>query len=354
MIEYEIGRVGLTSDTVNKEIVNFKYTTALSFIILDIFYLMILAVYFEQVWPSDWGTKRPWYFLFTRSFWFGDQPSSEDFTAEVKYGKFVEPVEDLEHMEKKNSGKCMMIRNLTKEFNGQKAVNGLNLDIYEGEITALLGHNGAGKTTTISMLTGLIPPTSGDMKIGDLLLSRDMDKIRKQLGVCPQHNVLFKSSLLMSIFIFIQYSKGMTDASIIKEKIDEKLSQVHLEPQRDRRSEYLSGGQKRRLSLAIALIADSKIVLLDEPTSGMDLTARRLMWEMLEANAAGRIIILTTHYMQEADVLAKKIAIMSHGKLRCLGSSLYLKTQCGVGYHLKLDKIEHSDRSYRSNLKSSS
>ena len=113
-------------------------------------------------------------------------------------------------------------------------------------------------------------------------------------------------------------------------------------------SENLSGGQKRKLQLAMALIADSEIVLLDEPTSGMDLTARRLMWDMLKNNKANRIIILTTHYMQEADVLADRICIISHGKLRCCGSSLFLKARYGTGYYLvfvkeqDVDSPEHS------------
>lgn len=342
MIEFEIGQTGLTTDTFNQEIVNFKYSTALTFLIIDILYFLALALYFEQVWPTDWGTKRPWYFLFTRNFWFGDDESSEDFTKEVEWGPNVQPINSIQE-EQKKSGKCILIRNLTKSFNGQQAVKGLNLDIFEGQILALLGHNGAGKTTTISMLTGLIPMTSGDVKIGNLLLSKDMNKIRKNLGVCPQHNVLFHELTPEEHLYLYSIFKGMTDKALIQEKIEEKLREVKLIPQRDRRSENLSGGQKRKLSLALALIGDSKIVLLDEPTSGMDLTARRLMWDMLKDNKGERIIILTTHYMQEADILADRIAILSHGKLRCLGDSLFLKNKFGVGYYLTLVKEQNAD-----------
>jgi ABC-type multidrug transport system ATPase subunit len=132
--------------------------------------------------------------------------------------------------------------------------------------------------------------------------------------------------------------KGLTDKKDMKAKIDEKIMEVELEPKRKTLSKALSGGMKRKLSLAIALIGNSTIVMLDEPTSGMDLTARRKMWDMLKNNKQGRIIILTTHYMEEADILADRIAIMSAGRLRCLGSSLFLKNKYGVGYSLTISK----------------
>lgn len=342
MIELEIGVAGITSDTFNSEVVNYKFSTALMFLFIDTVILMILAVYLENVWPTDWGVKKPWYFLFTREFWFGGGSSTEDFDKEVEWDNNVEPIDPLLEEQKRN-GKCMLVRNLTKVFNEFTAVNHLNLDIFEGQITALLGHNGAGKTTTISMLTGLFPPTSGDMKVGNLLLSKDMEKIRKNLGVCPQHNVLFNELTSVEHLYLYSIFKGMTDREKIDEKINEILQEINLIPQKDRNSEYLSGGQKRKLSLAIALIGDSKIVLLDEPTSGMDLTARRLMWDMLKNNKSERIIILTTHYMQEADILADRIAILSHGKLRCCGSSLYLKKRYGVGYYLTMVKESNVD-----------
>ena len=342
MFEFEIGEVGVNSNTFDKEVVNFRFSYAIYALIVDTFLFFVFAIYFEQVWPNEWGTKKPWYFLFTRAYWFQDSSSAEDFDKDVSYGRYVEPV-DAVHEQQKKSGKCMMIRNLTKIFDGKKAVDELSLDIYQGEITALLGHNGAGKTTTISMLSGLISPTYGDMKVEEMVLSRDLDKIRKNLGVCPQHNVLFHELTPEEHLYIYSIFKGMTDGDAIREKVDEKLKELKLVEYKDRKSENLSGGQKRKLSLAIALIADSKIVILDEPTSGIDLSARRLMWEILEANSAGRIVIFTTHHMQEVEVLAKKIAIISHGKLKCLGSSLYLKSEFGGGYSLKLDKLTQSE-----------
>lgn len=130
----------------------------------------------------------------------------------------------------------------------------------------------------------------------------------------------------------------MTDKNEIRKSIQEKLEEIQLEKKKDTMSKNLSGGQKRKLSLAIALIGGSKIVMLDEPTAGMDLTARRNTWDMLKNNKDGRIIILTTHYMEEADILADRIAIMAKGKFRCLGSPMFLKNRYGVGYTLTITK----------------
>jgi ABC-type multidrug transport system ATPase subunit len=232
----------------------------------------------------------------------------------------------------------MVIRNLRKHFGAKVAVDGLDLDIFEGQIFALLGHNGAGKTTTISMLTGLYTPTAGEMTVNNLNFKTDMTEIRKRLGVCPQHNILWDDITVEEHLYLFCLFKGLTDKADVQAKINEKIMEVELEPKRKTPSKALSGGMKRKLSLAIALIGNSTIVMLDEPTSGMDLTARRKMWDMLKNNKQGRIIILTTHYMEEADILADRIAIMSSGRLRCLGSSLFLKNKYGVGYSLTISK----------------
>mmetsp|Transcript_26720 Transcript_26720/g.4758 ORF Transcript_26720/g.4758 Transcript_26720/m.4758 type:complete len:141 (-) Transcript_26720:24-446(-) len=130
----------------------------------------------------------------------------------------------------------------------------------------------------------------------------------------------------------------MRNKEEIEAAINDKIREVDLEEKKNTRAKNLSGGQRRKLSLSIALIGGSSIVMLDEPTSGMDLTARRRMWDMLRKEKNNRIIILTTHYMEEADILADRIAIMAEGKVRCLGSSLFLKNRYGVGYNIILTK----------------
>ncbi|CAG9326092.1 unnamed protein product [Blepharisma stoltei] len=337
--KFEDGQAGVQPDNTSSVINNYTYGTFLAFMVIDTVIFTILAVYLDIVWPTEWGVKRPWYFLFTKSFWCSNKKNAHEelFSEEIKWADNVEPGDDNLEIQKEN-GQALLIRKFKKDFGSKTVVENLSLDIYNGQIFALLGHNGAGKTTTISMMCGLIPTSYGDMKINNLYLSTDLAKIRRSLGVCPQHNVLYNDLTPEEHLYLFSVFKGMKDKKIIKEQIKEKLTEVDLISKKNRLSKFLSGGMKRKLSLAIALIADSPIVLLDEPTSGMDLTARRQMWDMLKNNKANRIIILTTHYMEEADVLADRIAIMSHGSLRCLGSSLFLKKRYGVGYYLTIVK----------------
>lgn len=209
--------------------------------------------------------------------------------------------------------------------------------MYSGQIFALLGHNGAGKTTTISMLTGLFGSTGGRAEAFGIDLLENQEEARKIMGVCPQHNVLFPMLTPAEHFDIFCDFKGVSNDRRA-EAIDKALINVDLSAQRDQLSKSLSGGQKRKVSVGIAMLGDSKIVLLDEPTSGMDPTARRRLWDLLKNNKDGKIIILTTHYMEEADILGDRIAIMANGDAQCCGSSLFLKKNFGVGYNLTMDK----------------
>jgi ATP-binding cassette, subfamily A (ABC1), member 3 len=196
--------------------------------------------------------------------------------------------------------------------NGFSAVKGLNVKMYNGQIFALLGHNGAGKTTTISMLTGLLNASSGHCEVYGYDLFNDMQNVRQFLGVCPQHDILF--DLLTPeehLDIFCDF-KGV-DKRVKKEEIKKMLVDVDVFGSKDIEAKNLSGGNRRKLSVAIALIGGSKFVLLDEPTAGMDLSARRKLWNMLKNYKSNRIIILTTHYMDEADILGDRIGIMTGG-----------------------------------------
>lgn len=209
--------------------------------------------------------------------------------------------------------------------------------MYNGQIFALLGHNGAGKTTTISMLTGLFEPDAGEASVQGIDIFNNMAAMRKNLGVCPQHDILFDFLTPTDHLRIFAAFKGLP-ADQIEDQVQKMLRDIDLTEVKDAVSKTLSGGQKRKLSVAIAMIADSKIVMLDEPTSGMDTAARRRLWEMLKRNKQGRIVILTTHYMDEADILGDRIAIMAEGEVQCTGSSLFLKNRYGVGYNLVISK----------------
>ncbi|KOB77606.1 ATP-binding cassette sub-family A member 3 [Operophtera brumata] len=184
---------------------------------------------------------------------------------------------------------------------------------------------------TARPLWGMVPPTSGSATINGYSIVTETEQARKSLGICPQHNVLFPDLTVAEHIIFYSRLKGVP----AKKKRDE------VNHFRDVVSANLSGGQKRRLSVAAAMCGDSRVVLLDEPTSGLDPAARRALWDLLQKEKKGRTMILTTHFMDEADILGDRIAIMSGGRLQCVGTPYFLKKHYGMGYKLTIVKTEH-------------
>ncbi|XP_053687488.1 phospholipid-transporting ATPase ABCA3-like [Sabethes cyaneus] len=296
-------------------------------LLVDAVLYLLIALYVEKVFPGEFGVGQRWYFLFTKKFWFG-RPKTRDVP--------VISVTDNDNIEQEPNGKKagIQIRNLRKVFNKDKtAVQGLNLNMFEGQITVLLGHNGAGKTTTMSMLTGLFPATSGTAIINGYDIASDMDAVRNSLGLCPQHNVLFDELTVSEHIEFFARLKGVSRKGI-KQEIEHFVKVLELEDKINMQSHTLSGGMKRKLSVGIALCGGSKVVLCDEPSSGMDPSARRALWDLLIKEKIGRTILLSTHFMDEADILGDRIAIMAEGELKAAGSSFFLKKKFGVGYRL--------------------
>uniref|UniRef100_A0A672SD77 Retinal-specific ATP-binding cassette transporter-like n=1 Tax=Sinocyclocheilus grahami TaxID=75366 RepID=A0A672SD77_SINGR len=229
------------------------------------------------------------------------------------------------------------VENLYKMFSGSSrpAVDGLSITFYEGQITAFLGHNGAGKTTTMSILTGMFPPTSGTAYIYGKDIRTDMDAIRKSLGMCPQHNIIFHHMTVAEHILFYSLLKGrpLPEAQLEVENMLEDLGLPH---KRNEEAQNLSGGMQRKLSVAMAFVGGAKVVFLDEPTSGVDPYSRRSIWDLLLKYRAGRTVILSTHHMDEADLLSDRVAIISQGCLYCCGSPLFLKNCLGAGFYLTL------------------
>jgi len=234
----------------------------------------------------------------------------------------------------------LKIENICKTFDdGKKALNGVSFNLYKNEIFALLGHNGAGKSTLINILTGLYPASGGSAIYNNqnIITVEGLDDFRKYLGICPQHDVLFDDLTVeehLEMFcVFKSVPKKEIDAEIAKVLID-----FDLENNRKTKACNLSGGQKRKLSICIALVGGSSVIFLDEPTSGMDITSRRNLWDILKRYAGGRIIILTTHYMEEASVLGNRIGILSEGNMKCIGSPLFLIERFGKNINLNITK----------------
>lgn len=215
-------------------------------------------------------------------------------------------------------------RQLSKNFNTLKAVDGLDIEIRKGEIFSLLGTNGAGKTTTIKMLCCILKPASGSAEVmGHDIESHPME-IKKIIGVSPQETAITghlnpRENLVLMGGIFGLPKKQN------KQRADEMLELMELTDRRKSQSRKLSGGMQRRLSLAMALMSDPEILFLDEPTLGLDPHARRTMWNYIEKLKGKKTIFLTTHYLEEADALADHIAIMKEGRIIDSGTSRDLK-----------------------------
>jgi len=226
------------------------------------------------------------------------------------------------------------VRGLVKSFGTFNAVKGNFFRVETGKLFALLGPNGAGKTTTINLLTGVLPITAGDACVcGHSIQGGEMTAIRRLMGVCPQFDVLWGEMTAREHLELFAALKGLPRAQW-QSTSSELLERTKLTPAADRRSSGFSGGMKRRLSVGIALIGDPEVVYLDEPTTGMDPITRRYVWDIILEAKAGRAIVLTTHSMEEADVLADNITIIAKGRLRCFGSSLRLKNKFGTGYRI--------------------
>ena len=209
-------------------------------------------------------------------------------------------------------------KNLTKKYKEKTAVNEINLKINQGELFALLGTNGAGKTTTIKMLSTLILPTDGEIKINGLDIIKDRQKIKEILNVSPQETAIAPN---LSVKENLEFMAGVYQISNKKEKINELIEMFKLDEVLNQKAKTLSGGWQRKVSIAISLINEPKILFLDEPTLGLDVIARKELWAIIEKLKGKITIILTTHYMEEAESLSDRIGIMAKGRLVDIGTS---------------------------------
>ena len=215
-------------------------------------------------------------------------------------------------------------KGLTKRYKDNTAVDGLELSIKEGELFALLGINGAGKTTTIRMLTCLSKPTEGTAKVYDADVIKDSDKVKKVVGISTQDTAVAGKLTVEENLRFMADIYGVDRSNVEKVIEDFSLNEV-----RKKKAKQLSGGWQRRLSIAMAVIGDPKILFLDEPTLGLDVIARRELWKEIEKLRARMTIILTTHYMEEAEALADRIGVMIKGKMVELGTLQELEKRTG-------------------------
>ena len=217
--------------------------------------------------------------------------------------------------------------NLTKRYKEKTAVNGINLKVKQGELFALLGTNGAGKTTTIKMLSTLILPTEGKIKINGMDIVEDRQKIKEILNVSPQETAIAPN---LSVKENLEFMAGVYQIPDKQEKINELIKTFKLDEVLSQKAKTLSGGWQRKVSIAISLINEPKILFLDEPTLGLDVIARKELWNVIEGLKGKITIILTTHYMEEAESLSDRIGIMAKGKLVATGTADELKDKANT------------------------
>lgn len=219
--------------------------------------------------------------------------------------------------------------NLTKKYKDKIAVNNINLEIKEKELFSLLGTNGAGKTTTLKMLSTLTKPTTGNIYINELELEKNKQKIKEILNISPQDTAIAKN---LTVLENLRFFAGVYNIKNKETKIKELINIFNLQNVLKQKAKTLSGGYQRKLSIAIALINEPKILFLDEPTLGLDVIARKELWNIIKTLKTKTTIILTTHYMEEAQNLSDRVGIMKEGNLLIVGTpnEIIKKSKCNT------------------------
>ncbi|OWK58248.1 ATP-binding cassette sub-family A member 8-B [Lonchura striata] len=307
---------------------------------LDSVLYFLLAIYFDKVLPGKYGVPHPPTFFLRPSYWLG---GSSGYVG-VRAGSSHDPVlgGDTEPMPAGFDGKeAIRLNNIKKIFKNNnkstEALKGLSLNIYEGQITALLGHSGSGKTALLNVLSGFSKPSAGSAMIYNYNASEmwNMEGIQEKVGICPQSNLHFEALTVKENLRIFAHIKGIQWKEV-DEEVQKVLVMMDLTDVQNVCAEALSGGQKRKLSLGIAILGNPQVLLLDEPTAGLDPCSRHHVWSLLRERRAGRVTLVATQSMEEADTQADRKAFLSCGRLQSVGSSLYLKRKWGIGYHLRM------------------
>lgn len=322
-------------------------------LLVNIFAYAILAWYLENILPGQGSHAQPPWFFLTDEYWgFSRRTKPKTIVKGLTRVDEDPATIDIDVLDEDNQSQTPSERNdavrvvrLSKKYRklplgipspfDSLAVDNLSICIPKGALFCLLGHNGAGKTTTIDILTGNLRATGGEAYINGHSVATEMNVIRRSMGVCPQHDILWDELSArehLQLFCALKNVPGHER----KSWIDETLEMVQLHKVADHRVSSFSGGMKRRLSVAISSMGNPDIIFLDEPTTGMDPMSRRKVWKLIEELKKDRVIILTTHSMEEADALGDRVGIMAHGKLRCIGNPLHLKHRFGEGYRINI------------------
>ncbi|CAF1239735.1 unnamed protein product [Adineta ricciae] len=339
---HSIFQQAILHDLANKDVKLFEtiyrfvpmYFPTLIVMLCSCLFYWCLAWYLEKVFPGEYGIPLDWNFLFKRSYWRSEVNSYEAESSSKSRSSLKR---------KQSAGKPIVhVNHLVKKFGPDKiAVNDVSFALYENQITSLLGPNGSGKTTIFNCLIGIYKQTSGSITIEsehgmNVDTRTNMEALRRSMGYCPQHDILFDLLTIKEQLEFYATARGFGRNK--QEIAQEMIRLVNLQGSESLYCNALSGGMKRRLSLACAFVGDTKIVLLDEPSSGLDPSNRRLLWDWLRTMKEGKTLLLTTHFMEESDALSDRIMIIANGNIKADGTSAKLKEQYGSGYKLVVNK----------------
>ena len=311
---------------------SFSVGLAFLMLIVDIIIMVLLIFYLDVVWPTDDSPrKHPLFFVPCIK----KKNIADEMDLENDENEFIDNCENDNCAGKDEAD--ISVQKMYKVWDeGQIAVDGLTFNAYRGQVTVLLGHNGAGKSTTFSVISGISSSTKGEVYICKKPISTDLSECQQQIGFCPQYNPLFERLTVKEHLRLYGKLKAKTWNEDSERRLNQLVESNQLSTKADELAGNLSGGMKRKLCVAMALIGDSRVILLDEPTAGMDPEARHEICKVLESEKKNRTILLTTHYMDEADLLGDQIAILVKGRLVCKGSPEFLKEKFGTGYVLTM------------------
>ncbi|DAZ93928.1 TPA: LOW QUALITY PROTEIN: hypothetical protein N0F65_008871, partial [Lagenidium giganteum] len=330
----ETNETGMSFANAGIRVINFRFSTALIFFAIDAVLYTLIGLYLEKVVPKEFGTTEKWYFPLQPSYWcrhptIAQRPEEidEDVAAEAHRVASGQADDD-----------AIKLANLRKVYRlGHKvAVKDLSFGLKKGECFGFLGINGAGKTTTMKMLTGDIVPTSGNATLAGFDILTQQLEVRREIGYCPQFDALIDLLTVREHLELFGRIKGIPSAEL-ENVVYEKMQQLNLMDFENKLAGSLSGGNKRKLSVAIAMIGSPSILFLDEPSTGMDPVSRRFMWDVIaeiSTHNKESTVVLTTHSMEECEALCTRVGIMVGGGLKCLGSIQHLKGRFGDGLML--------------------
>ncbi|KAJ3000665.1 hypothetical protein HDV02_004350 [Globomyces sp. JEL0801] len=355
---------------------NSEITTILIFLIIEIPVYLLIAYYFQMVLPSEFGVRKQWHFPITDTIKSikrmqnrnsGKVNNSEyNLATAIQVDEKETQFEDKDVKEERarviadnfdSTDYPLVMKNMRKVYAGRGgagpklAVKDVTFAVEKGVTFGLLGPNGAGKTTLISILTGLYEASSGYATLSGYDIKANTLEVYKCIGICPQFDIQWEELTIGEHLYFYARLKGI-NAADEQRAVNAALKNVSLQAFEHRLTKGLSGGEKRRLSIAIALLGNPAVVFLDEPTTGLDPEVRRLIWNIVNESRAGRTIVLTTHSMEEAEALCQRIGIMAKGTLRCIANPTRLKEIYGRGFRIFANSLEENTGRVKTYLES--